>query len=75
MLQLAKMEGKRHLSPLTSDIELQDLDFALLGFVFFLVKYFLTMLQFLPFEMKYIFFVIVCWKSVVCFFDFAGVYS
>lgn len=41
MLLSTKLEGQRHLSPLMSDMELQDAEFALLGFGLVLVQYFL----------------------------------
>jgi hypothetical protein len=42
----AKLGGKTHLSPLTSDIELHIFKFTLLSFKFALVQYFLTMFPF-----------------------------
>lgn len=48
--QAEKLEGQRHLSPLTKT-QLQDLEFGLLGFSLALVQYFLTMSLFLPFGM------------------------
>jgi len=47
----AKLEGHSHLSPLTLDIEPENLKFSLLGFNLALVQYFLTMPQFLSLEM------------------------
>lgn len=47
MLQSAKTQGQSHLSPLTSEIEPQDLKFALQGFCLALVQYFLIVLLFL----------------------------
>lgn len=46
-----KEEGWSHLSFLRSDIELQDLEFVVLGFSLAGVKYFLNLPQFLDFEM------------------------
>jgi hypothetical protein len=43
VLQLEKLERQGRLSPLTSDTEQKDLEFALLGFGLALVQYFLTM--------------------------------
>lgn len=51
MVQSAKLEEWSHLSPLTSDMEVQDLEFALLGFSLALAQYFPTMSPFFPFEM------------------------
>lgn len=48
MLQSAKLEGRSHLSPLTSDWKLQGLKFALLVLSLALVKCFLMMACFLP---------------------------
>lgn len=42
MLQLERLGRQSHLSPLTSDMELQDLEFALLGFDLALLQYFLA---------------------------------
>ena len=50
VLQLEKLERQGRLSPLTSDTEQKDLEFALLGFGLALVQYFLTMLPFLCFR-------------------------
>jgi len=50
-LQSAKLGEFSYLSPLTSNLELQNLEFSLLGFSFALIEYFLTMPPFLPFQM------------------------
>jgi hypothetical protein len=42
MLQSQKLEGKKHIKPLTLDIELDYLQFALLGFGLGVFQYFLT---------------------------------
>lgn len=47
LLQITKLQGKL-LSPLTLDMELQDLEFALMDFGLACVPYFLTMPQFNP---------------------------
>lgn len=50
--QGAKLKLWSHLNPLTTDIELQDLEvFFLLEFSLALVQYFLTLPKFLPFGM------------------------
>ena len=48
--QSVRLEGWSHLSSLTLDMELQDLEFALLGFGFALVKYFLSIPRIPPSE-------------------------
>lgn len=52
ILQAVKLEGQCHLSTLTSDKKLQNLEFALLGFGLTLVYCFPTMTLFLPFKMN-----------------------
>lgn len=47
----AKLEGQSLLSPLTSDVELQDLEFVLLGLSPALVQCFLIVTRLLPFGM------------------------
>lgn len=44
VIRAAKLDRKNHLRPLTLDVELQDLEFALLGFGFALVQLILTRL-------------------------------
>lgn len=48
-LQAAKPEGQIHLSLLTLDTELPDLEFALIGFSLVLGQCVLTTLRFFPF--------------------------
>ena len=49
VLKSAELEGKSHLSPSTSGVEGQDLEFTMLGFGLVLVQYFFTMPLFLHF--------------------------
>lgn len=70
MLQAAKLEGQSHLSLLkfkltTSDIELKDLTFSLLGFSLVLVQYFPTMPPFLLFGMEMLFCANVYQKHII----------
>lgn len=60
ILLSSKLEGQSHLSPLTSDMEVQDLEFALLDFSLALVQYFLTVPLIPPFWDECIFCAIVC---------------
>ena len=67
-VEVAEQETQRCLSPLTSDMELEDLGFVLMGFDHALIQYILSMVDFSLLE-QYGY-----WKCVICFY-FIGGYS
>ena len=78
MLQSTKMKGVgKHKGALTSDMEMQSLEFALIVLGLALVQYFLTMLPSLCFRM--VMYILCHYMLEVCDllfdFDFTGNYS
>lgn len=75
---VSRLKGWSHLSPLTSDtedMELQEFEFALLGFSLALIQYFLTLAPFLSFGM--VMHILRHYMLEVCdlLFNFIGDYS
>jgi hypothetical protein len=68
VLQSSRLKGVGNLkSTLTSDIVMQNLEFALLGLSFAFIQYFLTILLSPFLECQCIFYAIVRWKYAIYF--------